>query len=99
MAECARCGREFVQRRSDHRFCSRECRHLGERRLGEPVPDHAAVERLFDPRRDPEELVRDDDWYPGAGTKDGDAFAALDAHDTVAQRRTWYLGLRDRRVR
>jgi hypothetical protein len=99
MAECARCGGEFVQRRSDHRFCSRECRHLGERRVGEPDVDRGAVDRLFAEDRDPSEPVRLDDWYPGAGTEDGDAFAALDVHHTVAQRRRWYLHLRDRRVR
>jgi hypothetical protein len=97
---CAHCGQPFEPSRAGHIYCKPECRYGGPLDPSRHHPlDTDAVARLFDPRRDPEEVVRGDDWYPGAGTQDGDAFAALDAHHTVAQRRSWYLGLRDRRVR
>ena len=69
MARCAHCDEEFIQRRSDHRFCSPWCRHKGERRPYDPPPvDQAAVDRLFDPQRDPDETVRADDWCPANWT-------------------------------
>lgn len=51
--------------------------------------DQGAVERLFDPRRDPNERVREDDWFPDAGH----AWRALYACDTVGARRRWYTEL------
>jgi hypothetical protein len=102
MARCAHCDEEFVQRRSDHRFCSPWCRHKGERRAYDPQPvDKAAVDRLFDPRRDPDEIVRADDWCPGNWTPEiielymcGPSPIWPDRHgDTVARRRGWFRNL------
>jgi hypothetical protein len=53
--------------------------------------DREAVARLFDESRDPDERVRDDDWYL-EGTDDW--WRVLDSRDTVARRRRWYLALR-----
>jgi hypothetical protein len=47
------------------------------------------IKRLFDETRDPEERVREDEWHP---SPDADV-AALDAWDTLASRRRWYLNL------
>jgi hypothetical protein len=46
---------------------------------------------LFDPRRSPDELVRDDDWFepPNAPPE----WKALFAVDTVEKRRRWFLNL------
>ncbi len=48
------------------------------------------VERLFDETRDPDELVRSDDWHATGGVMQG-----LDCYDTVEERRRHYLALRD----
>ena len=88
IAKCARCGGEFEQRRSDHRFCNRECRDLGEL---DPSVDTDAVERLFAEDRDPAERVRPDDWHLDPTSP----FAALETYDTVGQRRTWFLRHRE----
>jgi hypothetical protein len=91
IASCARCGRAFVRHRRGHLYCSRRCRHRGV--LGRTATiDHEAVERLFDPDRDPAERVREDDWYPeslDSGWRD------LYAVDTVATRRRWFKTLED----
>ena len=63
-----------------------------ERSRGRPMSDNPAVLRLFADDRDPDEQVRGDDWHP---TPDA-PIAALDAHDTVKARRTWYLNLAKR---
>lgn len=62
MARCARCKRRFKPRRKGHVYCSRRCRYPGEEQV--EVADEAVLECLFDPDRDPDELVREDDWYP-----------------------------------
>jgi hypothetical protein len=87
VAECLSCGREFVPHRRGHLFCSPACRYRGEDIERVPI-DRAAIERLFAADRDPEELVRDDDWYPGAPE-----FRELYAVETVATRRRWYRNL------
>jgi len=92
MAECLHCGVEFTPRKEGHVFHTVECRHRGERRPEDRVPvDHEAIERLFDPRRDPDERVRADDWHPSPASP----FGELDACDTVEKRRRWYTNLRD----
>jgi hypothetical protein len=89
MAECLHCGREFMPRRGGHVFCSSRCRHrYREEDLERVSIDRAAVERLFAADRDPEEQVRDDDWYPGAPE-----FRELYAVETVGDRRRWYRAL------
>jgi len=97
--KCARCGREFERRRKGHIYCSRECRYAGERaEQAIEIADPAAVDRLFDPARDPSERVRDDDWYSHDPDDTDDEMweylRDLDRNDTVAQRRRWYLALR-----
>jgi hypothetical protein len=73
-------------------FCSRSCRHRGERAPHERhADDPAAVARLFDESRNPQERVRPDDWHPGPGTP----FFELDAHDTAGKRRAWYRNLHE----
>ncbi len=52
--------------------------------------DTEAVRRLFDPSRDPEERVREDDWF--AGNPDPE-WRGLYAHETVGARRRWYMNL------
>ena len=85
---CLACGGEFRPRKRGHVFCSSLCRHRGPRRPEQPTVDHDAIARLFDEGRDPDARVRDNDWYPQPPTmKD------LDAHDTVAERRRWFLEL------
>jgi hypothetical protein len=92
MAACLHCGNPFQPRKAGHVFCSVGCRHGGERRPEErPNVDPELIERLFDPRRDPNELVREDDWHPEPGT----GWVALDLCRTVAHRRRWYLTLRE----
>jgi hypothetical protein len=71
--------------------CSRECRHRGPRKEGNTVaPSEAELERLFDPKRDPEGLVAPDEWQP-AGK--GSPWVELDACQTVFTRRSWFQGL------
>jgi endogenous inhibitor of DNA gyrase (YacG/DUF329 family) len=92
-AECARCGVEFVRRRSDHRFCSPECRKLGEWKPGDQPPvDREVVDRLFDPLRDPNERVRSDDWFAPMDAPEG--WRALFAHESVGGRRRWFANLK-----
>jgi hypothetical protein len=87
--ECLRCGKQFEPRKQGHVFCSTACRHRGERKPHERVPvDQAAVARLFDSSRYPDERVRADEWFLGPPE-----FAALYAYDTVRQRRRWYRNL------
>jgi hypothetical protein len=88
-AECLHCGGEFWPRRRGHVFCSSRCRHRGERRERRGPIEREQVARLFDPFRDPEERVRDDDWHP---TPDS-VFHDLDWCQTVETRRRWYLNL------
>lgn len=95
-AECLSCGVEFEPRKFGHVFCSSFCRHRGERRPGEREPvDHEQIARLFDEGRDPDERVRDDDWYPGSCIE----MKELDAGDTVATRRRWYGNLAEMGLR
>jgi hypothetical protein len=88
--ECLHCGGEFTPRKAGHVFCSTFCRHRGERAPHEREPiDHEAIERLFDPSRDPDARCRDDDWYPDSCLE----MKALDAGQTVRSRRRWYTNL------
>ena len=88
-AECLHCGGEFWPRRQGHVVCSSWCRHRGERRERPGPIDREQVARLFDPSRDPEERVREDDWHP---TPDS-PFHELDSWETVESRHRWYLNL------
>jgi hypothetical protein len=92
-ARCARCGDEFVKRRSDHRFCCPEHRKLGEWQPGDPpLPDPDSVARVFDPSRDPASPVLDSDWRPDEYRFEGwRDWAELDGVDTVAAMRQLYL--------
>jgi hypothetical protein len=91
MAKCARCGRESVRRRSDHRFCRPECRKRGARLSSDsPSADPDVVDRLFDPFRSPDERVRHDDWPMDAP----DEWKALFAGETVGSRRRWFETLK-----
>jgi hypothetical protein len=58
-----------------------------------PLSDEAMVdpqiERLFDETRDPNETARPDDWHPSTDPE----VRELDACDTLAARRRWYLNL------
>jgi hypothetical protein len=84
---------ELPPRRRGHVFCSNYCRHRGEKRPEERIAlDTDQVRRLFDPDRDPEARVRDDDWHPALDSP----MRELDAVDTVAVRRRWYLWLLER---
>jgi hypothetical protein len=73
-------------------------RHKGERRPYDPPPvDQAAVDRLFDPSRDPNEPVRADDWCPASWTPEiielymaGPSKCGRFRGDTVARRRGIY---------
>ena len=92
-AACLNCGRKFVPRRAGHVFCSAPCRYQAGRVPPDeqaPAPDPEVIARLFDPRRDPEEQVRDDDddWYPCSPE-----MQKLDAWDTVGKRRRWFREL------
>jgi hypothetical protein len=93
MAECLHCGRKFQPRRRGHVFCSSFCRRRGERWDRPTSADREQVARLFDPSRDPEERVRDDDWHPTPDTPEGLAWRALDWCQTVGDRRRWYKNL------
>jgi hypothetical protein len=88
-ANCLRCGKQFAPRKLGHLFCSTACRHRGERQPGDPPIDDEALERLFDPSRDPDERVRDDEWCAGMDAE----WAELYAEDTLAARRRWYANL------
>jgi hypothetical protein len=95
-AECARCGRPYVKRRSDHRFCKPECRKLGELHPRDRPDDLEAIDRLFDPRRDSADLAREDDWFPPSfGAEERELYQ----YDTVETRRRWYENLHERRAR
>ena len=92
IGECARCGNEFIRSKSNHRFCSTDCRHAGERRAHEPpAADPRVIERLFDEARSGSDRADPEDWHPGPP-----AFKALDALDSLERRRRWYLELRAR---
>jgi hypothetical protein len=94
MATCLHCGTEFRPRRGGHVFCSVWCRHQGERKPYDPPPvDPEVVDRLFDPGRDPQERVRDDDWFSPADA--APEWRELYAGETVEQRRRWYENLKD----
>lgn len=84
------CRRLFEPRRGGHVFCSSSCRHRyrGELRGGMAI-DRAQIERLFGDDRDPEDLVRQDDWHPSPAS----GFVRLDTWDTVGTRRHWYRAL------
>src|SRR5215212_3449924 len=88
-ANCARCGRDFTRRRSDHRFCSPICRKLGERAPWEPpAADPEAVDRLFDESRDPDAICLADDWYPGGQMPESEQrIYLIVGGDSVASRR------------
>jgi hypothetical protein len=59
-------------------------------RLRRPLTEaDEQVARLFDETRDPNEPVREDDWFPSR-EKWGDLFL----HQTVGERRQFYLRLR-----
>ena len=91
---CLHCEKPFTPRRGGHVFCSVRCRHLGVRGPNDPRPvDQQAVERLFDPSRDPQEQVRADEWF--APEDAAAAVRALYAADTLEQRRRWYERLHD----
>ena len=90
-ATCLHCGRIFQPRRRGHVFCSTFCRHRGQRPVEERGEiDTEAVRRLFDPSRDPEERVREDDWFPGPSDAE---WRSLYAHETVGVRRRGYMNL------
>jgi hypothetical protein len=73
-------------------FCRNLCRY---RYRGESsklqLADPEQIARLFDESRDPNERVREDDWFPTLG------WADLFLADTVEQRRRWYLALLEER--
>jgi hypothetical protein len=90
-AECLHCGVTFVPRRAGHVFHSAFCRHRGERAPHERKPvDLEPIVRLFDEARDPGEKVRPDDWHPAAELGTAAEWRALDAGQSVTQRRRWY---------
>jgi hypothetical protein len=101
MARCAHCDTEFTRRRSDHRFCSAWCRHKGERKPYDPPPvAQAAVDRLFDPRRDVSEPARADDWWPTRYTETIKALYMVEPSKcgrfrapTVESHRRWFRNL------
>ena len=62
------------------------------RRVWDTAPglsDREQIARLFDPSRDPEDRVRDDDWHPEPDS----SWAKLDLCKTIGSRRRWYLAL------
>jgi hypothetical protein len=63
-------------------------RSLDRIRARQDGPMGAQITRLLDGRRDPGELVRDDDWHPGPA-----GFHELDACHTLGTRRRWYASL------
>jgi hypothetical protein len=77
----------------------RECRYASEHAAPTvQIADPDAVDRLFDPSRDPGEHIRDDDWHlaqpEGVDDTTWQMFAELDSFDTVAQRRRLYSELK-----
>jgi hypothetical protein len=94
VARCLHCGGEFRPRRAGHVYCKPWCRHQGERKPYDPPPvDPEVIDRLFDPRRNPNERVRPDDWFsPMDAPKE---WKALYAYETVELRRRWYENLKD----
>ena len=61
-------------------------------RLNRPTDEGMAdpqIKRLFDETRDPNETARGDDWHPSSDPE----VRELDACDTLATRRRWYLNL------
>ena len=93
-SECLHCGVQFVPTRAGHLYCTPACRHQGPRSPHDREPvNHEQVARLFDEDRDPDELVRPDDWHPLRDLEHGEAWVALDACRTVHHRRGWYLSL------
>jgi hypothetical protein len=93
MARCLHCGGEFRPRRAGHVYCKPWCRHQGERKPYDPEPvDPEVVDRLFDPRRDPEEIVKPDDFFLPV---DADPeWRVLYDGETVGARRRWYENLK-----
>ena len=90
--ECLHCGRCFRPKRRGHVFC----RHQGELPPKKRIFAGEAVERLFDPSRDPKELVTREDWHPSRALADDDAaWIELDLSSTVESRRRWYRNLLD----
>jgi hypothetical protein len=59
------------------------------RRREEVVSNDPAVERLFDPSRDPKARVRRDDWFPEPDSPSLELYLC----ETVEVRRRWYLNL------
>ena len=94
MSSCLHCGKPFKPRRGGHVFCSVWCRHQGKRKPGDPPPaDPEVVDRLFDPRRSPDEPVKPDDWF---APMDAPAeFKALYAGSTLGHRRRWFENLKE----
>jgi hypothetical protein len=94
MSRCLQCNKVFQPRRGGHVFCSVRCRHLGERKPHDPPPvDQDQIDRLFDPRRDPSERVREDDWFAPADA--APEWRELFEGDTVAKRRQWFETLKE----
>ena len=94
MTECLHCRGEFQPRRRGHVFCSSWCRHRGEQGKAAPgLSDREQIAQLFDPSRDPEDRVREDDWHPEPNS----TWVKLDLCKTVGSRRRWYLALLDER--
>lgn len=92
MAECLHCGVSFVPRKAGHVFHSIACRHRGARAPHERKPiDEEQIARLFDPKRDPSERCRLDDWFCPADADE--SIRALYLYDTVGERRRWYRNL------
>ena len=61
-------------------------------RLNRPSDEAMAdpqIKRLFDETRDPAETAREDDWHASSDPE----VRELDACDTLATRRRWYLNL------
>ena len=74
-------------------MCSAATRANYRRRRGSSP---ARQERLFDPSRDPKELVTREDWHPSRALADDDAaWIELDLSSTVESRRRWYRNLLD----
>jgi hypothetical protein len=94
-ANCLHCGKEFVPSRAGHLYHSRECRYAARDDPDRRPVDHKLIERLLDKSRDPEGLVRDDDWHPAVGLENGEKFRELDMWQTLGDRRRWYQTLRE----